>query len=142
MGIENVLKRQYNQQAVYWGNPQNDGQGGFTYDAPVEIACRWEEMRQVVTDNKGNEITSRAVIFVPQDLNEEGMLFLGTLDDLYDLESESSAEVLNDPRTFFSDHPTAQIYTIKRFQKVPCLGSTTDFLRKAYLTPSLSFGGF
>jgi hypothetical protein len=137
MSINTLLIRSLKQTAVYWGTPVNDGEGGFTFADPIEIACRWENINQVVTDSKGNEITSRAVVFVLQDLDEEGMLYLGTLEDLYDsLDLESSAGSLPNPMTIEG------AWIIKRFQKTPSLGSTTDFLRKAYLTPSLSFGGF
>ena len=46
-GIEKVAKRFCVETAVYWGNPQNDGYGGFTFDTPVEIKCRWEEKSEV-----------------------------------------------------------------------------------------------
>ena len=129
MGIISVLERQYKQDAVYWGNPQSDGSGGFTFDDPVEIKCRWEDIKQIVTDKKGNEIASRAVIYVKQDLDEEGMIYLGTLDDL-----TSAMEI--DPKE------VENAFIIKRFAKVPSLHSSTEFVRAAYLTPSLSFGGF
>jgi hypothetical protein len=129
MGITSLLTRQCKQVAVYWGNPVNDGEGGFTFDDPVELYCRWEEMKQVVTDNKGVEVSSRAVVYLLQDVDEEGMLYLGRLTDL------SSAEE-GDPKT------VEGAYIIKRFEKTPALGSTTVFVRRAYLTPSLSFGGF
>jgi hypothetical protein len=86
-------------------------------------------MSQLVADNKGDAITSRACVYVKEDLDEEGMLYLGTLDDL-----NSDTEL--DPKSVDG------AYFIKRFEKSPVLGSTTEFLRKAYLTPSLSFGGF
>ena len=129
MGIESMIARNCSSVAVYWGNPVNDGEGGFTFDDPVEIACRWEETIQVTTDNKGNEVTSRAVIYITQDVDEEGMLYLGTLDNL-----DSGQE--EDPKTIQG------AWIIKRFVKTPALNSSTAFLRKAYLTPSLSFGGF
>jgi hypothetical protein len=86
-------------------------------------------MHQIITDAKGTEMTSRALVFLTQDVDEEGMLFLGTLDDLDSADEENPMSV-------------NEAYIIKRFQKTPALGSTTVFLRKAYLTPSLSFGGF
>ena len=103
--------------------------GGHTFDSPIELAVRWEEMSQLVTDNKGEAITSRAVVYVKQDLDEQGMLYLGELADL-----NSDGE--SDPKSVDG------AYYIKRFEKSPVLGSATEFLRKAYLTPSLSFGGF
>jgi hypothetical protein len=63
------------------------------------------------------------------------MIYLGTLDSLYDI-ADSSAAAVDDPKVF------SNTWIIKRFVKTPALHSTTIFLRKAYLTPSLSFGGF
>ena len=135
-GIEQLMARTCNQTAVYWGNPVNDGYGKNIFDDPVEIDCRWEEMLQVVIDDKGNEITSRAVVYLTQDVDYEGILYLGTLEDLYETVLESSLGGLDDPMAI------ENIFIIKRFEKKPVLGSTSVFLRKAYLTPSLSFGGF
>jgi len=129
MSIAGVIARNCPQTAVYWGTPVNDGTGGKTFADPVEIACRWEETIQVMLDTKGVETTSRAVVFVTQDVDEEGILYLGTLDDL---DSDEEA----DPMTITG------AYSIKRFTKTPSLGSTTDFRRAAFVTPALSFGGF
>jgi len=129
-----MIKRQCKQVCVYWGSPTEDGFGGKTFADPVEIYCRWEDMHQIVTDAKGAEVTSRALVFVLQDVDEEGYLYLGTLDDLYD-DAESSAGAIDNPASIEG------AYIIKRFQKTPDLKGI-GYLRKAYLTPSLSFGGF
>jgi hypothetical protein len=126
MGIIDVISSKYTQVAVYWGNPISDGEGGHSFDSPIELSVRWEEMSQIVADSKGNELTSRATVYVNQDLDEEGMLFFGTLNDL------DSDEVR--PKSL------SKAYYIRRFERSPILGSTNQFLRKAYLTPSLSFG--
>jgi hypothetical protein len=134
--METFIASKCNQKCVYWPSPANDGEGGFTFDDSIELDCRWEEMTQLTTDSKGNAITSRAVVFLTQDVDEEGMLYLGTLESLYDnYATESSGGGVNDPKTI------PGTYFIKRFQKTPNLQGT-EFLRKAYLTPSLSFGGF
>ena len=129
MSIAGVIARNCPQTAVYWGTPVNDGTGGKTFADPVEISCRWEETIQVMLDAKGVETTSRAAVYLTQDVDEEGMIFLGTLDDL-----DSDEE--DDPMT------ATGVHTIKRFSKTPSLGSTTDFRRVAFVTPALSFGGF
>ena len=126
MTISSLLARTCKDVCVYWASPVPDGFGGYTFAEGVELSCRWEEMSQIVSDNQGNQITSRAVVYVLQDVDEEGMLYHGTLDDL---DSDP------DPKTVDG------AYVIKRFQKSPALGSTTDFTRKVFLTPSLSFGG-
>ena len=126
MSIDQMIEKKCVEICVYWANPVPDGEGSYTYDSPIEIACRWEAMSQIVTDNKGEQITSRAVVYVTQDVDEDGMLFFGSLDDL------DSDDVV--PKT------VEKAYYIKRFEKKPLLGSSTQFLRKAYLTPSLSFG--
>jgi hypothetical protein len=137
MSITGLFARTCNQTAVYWGSPVNDGTGGKTFAEPVEIACRYEDMTQIVTDAKGVESTSRAVVYLLQDVDEEGYLYLGTLESLYDAYAdESSAGDIVNPSGITG------AYVIKRFQKTPVLGNASEFLRKAYLTPSLSFGGF
>lgn len=136
MTIQEVIARNCTDTCVYWSNPVEDGYGGKIFNDPVELDCRWENINQVVADTKGAEITSRALVFVTQDVEEEGMLYHGTLDDLYDSNAtDSSAGEVNNPMTIEG------AYIIKRFQKTPSL-SGDGFLRKAYLTPSLSFGGF
>jgi hypothetical protein len=129
MGIIGIIGKRFKQTTVYWEKTGNDGQGGSLFANPEERVCRWEQIGQLVTGNEGNVMNCRAVIYLKEDVAEEGMLFLGTLDDL-------TQEQENNPTTV----PTA--YVIKRFEKDPVLGSCTQFLRKAYLTPSLSFGGF
>jgi hypothetical protein len=124
MAIDKFIKKVCVQTAVYWGNPRDDGYGGMVFDEPIELTppngVRWEETTQKVSDGKGNEIISKAQILVNQDLDEQGYLFLGTLDEL-----DSEGEV--DPKT------VEGAYEIKRFDKTPMIKSTTVFVRKAYL---------
>ena len=117
------------QTAVYWGNPQEDGYGGKTYDAPVEISCRWEEGGEVMRDvnriqnqfSPGEEFIPQATVYVLQDLDTYGRLYLGTLDDLDSADQENPEDV-------------EEAYEIKKFLKIPAFRSTTIFLRKALLS--------
>lgn len=111
--------RNLNQKCVYWGGPTPDGYGGFDYDDPEELDCRWVNTNQVIIDAKGREMVCRATVQVNQDLDEEGMLYLGELDDL-----DSAEEVA--PETI------AAAYQIKRFDKIPTMRGT-KFFRMAYL---------
>ena len=112
MGIENLIARLCTQTAVYWGSPVADGYGGKTLADPVEISCRWEdrvEKISIVTASRlGEEIVSKAQVFVTEDVEELGWLFLGDLDDL---DSDEEA----DPMTVDG------AYEIKRFDKTPVL---------------------
>jgi len=126
MSIISMIIRNCKQTAVYWGNPVNDGMGGFTFDDPVEIACRWENINEIFIAPNGDELVAKSIIYVLQDVDHEGCLYLGTLDDLLESDGESIGELVP------SEIEGAQI--IKRFDKIPVLGSTTEFLRKVYLT--------
>lgn len=119
MGIESLYRRVCKQTAVYWGAPTENGYGGFTYDDPVEIAVRWENKTEVITDSKGQEQVSKAEIFLTQDIDEQGMLFLGTLDDLDSAEED-------DPTTVNG------AYVVMKFEKIPDMAGR-EFTRKAYL---------
>ena len=103
-----------NQTAVYWGNPQNDGEGGYTYDDPVEIDCRWVEISEIKKDANGEEFMSKAEVQVKQDLVKNGILFLGDLDDLDSSQEEDPASVQD-------------AFPIKIFEKVPTLKQTRYF---------------
>jgi hypothetical protein len=114
------------QDCVYWSTPVENGYGGKTFADPIEIKCRWEDKLQLIRLDDGNQISSRAIVYVLQELDEEGYLYLGTLDDLDSTEEDDPTSI------------TEGAYTIKKFEKSPVLGSTTQFAYKAWLTPLLT----
>lgn len=120
MGIETTLAKLCKQIAVYWGNPVSNGSNGFTFDDPVEINCRWEDKKELIQDTQGNEIVSTATVFVLQDLDELGYLYLGTLDDF------ESSGIGDDPKNTYGS------FQIKRFNKIPSL-KRNEYIRKVYL---------
>lgn len=126
MSIANYVERLCEQTAVYWGNPQDDGKGGFTYDNPVEIKCRWEDGTEVIsTEDKGKvrELVSKAQVWVLQDVDEEGYLYLGTLDseDALDSAEEDDPSIVDGA------------YRIRVFEKTPVMRRSDEFIRKVYL---------
>ena len=136
MGIGSMITNNLLQTAVYWGSPKEDGYGGVTYADPVEISCRWEDRQQIIGTITGNQIVgfqnmSRAVVYVDRDLDVDGWHMLGTLDDLTDSSGDSSGE-------YYDPQQLSSAFIIKRFEKMPALHSTTEFIRTAYLTPWLT----
>jgi hypothetical protein len=127
-GITRLLNRTLKQKAVYWGSPVNRGDNFFTYADPIEILCRWEEKTQLIKDwdGKGREFECVAMVYVLQDLDRHGILMLGTLADL-DSSGDSSGD-------FYDPTLEPYAYEIKQFEKIPSLGSTTEFVRIAYLS--------
>jgi hypothetical protein len=125
MGIERVIQKFCVQTAVYWGSPQEDGMGGFTFDDPVELApptngVMWSEKAQLVVTAGGAEETSDAEILVCSDLDMDGYLYLGELADLSD-EEKADPMLVNGARQIISK------------SKTPMVFSTTEFVRKVYL---------
>lgn len=114
----NFIKRMCQQKAVYWKPDGYDGRGGYTFDKPVEIDCRWNDTREILQDNNGDEIVTNAEVLVLQDVEEKGMLKLGTLDDLNSFEE--------------TDPVKTGAYEIKRFRKIPSIDGK-NFKRKAFL---------
>lgn len=119
MGIADFIASKCTQPIVYWGNPVNDGYGGYTWDDPVEIKGRWEEVTEVIMGSDGKEIISQARVFLTQEVDEEGAMWLGSLDDL------DSA-----PRP--DDSSVAGLYIVA-FSRLPALGSSTMTTYKAHL---------
>jgi hypothetical protein len=114
-----VFTSQLGQTAVYWGNPVNDGQGGYTFDTGVDIDVRWEDTQEMFIDDKGRESVSRAVVFVSRDVVVGGYLYLGALADLASAEDGDPLAV-------------SAAYEIRKFDKIPSVDATR-FTRRAWL---------
>ena len=76
------------QTCTYWAPGTPDGFGGFTWPAPDELACRWDERITMVRDGNGVERVSNATVLVVDKVDADGMLYLGQL--------ESSGELPDD----------------------------------------------
>jgi len=129
MGIETFINQVCKQIAVYWGNPVADGYGGYSYDDPEEIYCRWSDEKQLFEADDGTQQVSKAILYLVEDVDMNGLLYLGELDDL-DTSEEDSDGAWHSPETNIE----TGLCIIKKFTKVPALRSTTEFVRKAYLT--------
>lgn len=118
MSTPAFIKRLLTQTVVYWANPVNDGANGFTYDAPVELAARCEHKVELVVTEMGEEILSKAHIYMDQEVDEGEYIYLGTLDAL------ESSPVPSD---------TEKAMRVLAFEKIPQLGKSDSFIYKAYL---------
>jgi hypothetical protein len=125
MGIETFIQNALKQKAVYWGNPVNDGTNNFTFDTPVEIDCRWQDKAVLFVGANGEQDVSRSIIYTIDDLVLNGYLYLGTLDELYDV-AESSAYELN-PKEIDN------AFIIKNIDKSPSMNIIDNYTRKVYL---------
>lgn len=70
-----------NQVATYWAPLGPDGFGGVLFDLPIVIACRWQDQRDLVRNNVGQEVVSSAVVYPEMPLQDKGYLVLGDVTD-------------------------------------------------------------
>ena len=56
-------------QATVWKNPVSDSYGGFTFDTPILINCRWQDKNQLYIDSNGREAVSKSIIWLNPDDN-------------------------------------------------------------------------
>jgi len=122
MSIATYIEKMCVQTLVYWAAPTDDGYGGFTFSAPVELKCRWQEKAQLLGKADETVIISRAIIYVLQDVDLDELMWLGELTDL-------TPTQLAEPRSI----PDMTI--IKRFEKSPAIKSNVEFLRKVTVSP-------
>lgn len=130
------------QTAVYWANPRPDGYGGYIYDYPVEIACRWDENIQLIRSSNGEEVVSKAQLLITQDVDEGGVVYLGELSDLdltgvvWNSEDGITWNSINDVLwVSLGVQPghAAGAWKILSVTKTPLFQSTDEFVRMAYL---------
>lgn len=125
MSIENFIKRVCWQDCVYWGSPVEDGYGGKTFADPVEIKCRWEDKVRLLVAATGAETESKATVLVTQELDEQGYLYLGTLDSLDD--SGQDSDFLLNPKNI------EDAFEIIAKDKIPMVRPSTVFVNTVYL---------
>ncbi len=109
----------HQQTAVYWSTPSPDGTGGYTFATPVEIPCKWEDVQKKFIDADGDEVVSSSAVYLGQDVEIGGWLFLGDLDDISSADEDSPGAV-------------SGAKEIRSFSKIPNFNAT-DFQRKAML---------
>lgn len=84
--MRRFLDRLARQTAVYWESTGNDGFGGSTFAAPIEIQVRWEEGNEY-NPSKDSEnaqpVTSQTKkIIYKEALTKNSYLYLGSLTDI------------------------------------------------------------
>lgn len=73
--------RHLNQTLTYWAPSAvatTDLYGKPTFSAPVQLSCRWEDRTEQLKDKKGEEFISKSRIFLNDDVDLDGYVFLGT----------------------------------------------------------------
>ncbi len=112
------IQRMLIHKAVYWQRTGPDGHGGSEYADPIEIDCRWDEIKELIQAENGREITSNAQVLVNQDMSENDMLYFGELSEL-----DSDQE---------DDPDSAGAYRIKSFRKIASINGRF-YKKMAYL---------
>jgi len=118
MGAPAWVKRLLNQTLVYWGNPVSDGYNGWTFDDPIEILGRCEYANDMVLTEKGDEVVSKAHVYLDATIQEGGYLYLG---ELADLDSAPIPSTVNGSMRIIAQ------------ATIPALINSTETLTKAYL---------
>lgn len=81
MAVPYFVRKHLLQTMVYWANPVSNGEGGFTFDDPIEIQARCEFRNELVRTETNEEAVSRARIYLSQVVQNGEYLYLGTLED-------------------------------------------------------------
>jgi len=89
------FSRLLRQTITYWEPDSTDVYGNTSWDAGVEIKARWEEKTENVLNADGENVASRAVVYVDgdQSIEVDGRMFLG-------VKSELTAAQIPDPDSY------------------------------------------
>jgi len=111
-----IISKMRKQKAIYWAPTGNDGYGDDGFQAPVEIQCRWQDVKDLIKTATGEEQISNSLVFPDRVVVEDGYLKLGEL---------STSTLLN-PREDDAAFP------VLHFEQIPNL-KNTETLYKARL---------
>ena len=112
-----IIKKMRRQKAVWWArSAAPDAYGAFTFSAPVEIDCRWDDQAVEFMDGKGQNLVSNSVVYPDRILSVGDRLRRGSL----------GGGLPGDPLTL------TDTFSIKRFDQTPNF-KATETLYTAYL---------
>lgn len=89
--LPNAFPEFLNQVCVYWRKGAVDGFGSSSFAAGVDMACRWENHRQLSQSANGDQIKTSCKVNPEGQVYEGDYLFLGSIASL-------TAEQIADPR--------------------------------------------
>lgn len=124
--IENVVKLFTKQKCVLWGNPVSDKKGGWTFDAPIEIDCRWEDKEELKDQYDGNIVSSQTKVMVNIDVKRMSYMMNTTLSQLQTLATTNGYDI-NNPKEF------SDAFVVIQFEKIPMVFRNDDFVRTCFL---------
>lgn len=108
-----IIKKMRKQTAVWWERSTlPDAYGKYTYAAPLQIECRWDDSAVEYRNQQGQAVLSSATVYVDRVMKIGDMLMRG------DWESDTA----DDP----TDEPTA--FEIQRFDQNPNIKATETLL--------------
>lgn len=81
-----VMTRARRQHAIWWARSTKDRFGRYSFAAPVEVDCRWDDAAVEFLDPRGEKQTSRALVYpdcvmLPGDRLKRGALESDTPED-------------------------------------------------------------
>ena len=62
-----MISEALNQKATLWKPEGTDAFGEPDWSDPIHLMVRWEDKKEVVKDDEGNEVTSNAIIYTKQE---------------------------------------------------------------------------
>ena len=107
------------QNAVYWAPSLSgpDSHGQPQYEPPVQLKVRWEDTNELYVAVTGEQQTSRAKVYVGQDVEPGGVIMLGALEDVTDIDRPKS---------------NSNAWEIRSFAKTPNM-KVTEYLRTVFV---------
>jgi hypothetical protein len=104
--------------AVWWAREDPDGYGGYYWDDPVEVSCRWIATTEMVKTQTGEEVQATAKVFLAADIAVGDRLFLGDIDDITSASGSPASK--------------ADSWEVIRFDKIPDI-TGGEHLRRAWV---------
>ncbi len=88
-------KRHMRDTATWWRRRpgEYDREGRPQFDAPVQIACRWEDRSELFRDDQGNEVTARSVVYPDRSLSNGDYLKKGEDTTASPLDAAGAAQI-------------------------------------------------
>lgn len=95
-----IITRMRKHRAVWFKSSGISQNGQETFDGPVEIRCRWDDVAETYTLPDGNEAVSKSIVYVDRVMSVNDILVRGPLTEDIDKSDPLNNKMVSRIRQF------------------------------------------
>lgn len=122
-----LLEDMLTHKVCYWAPKRASHSGQQLFEVVVELNARWEDRNEMFLDKMGNQQISRSRVYLNEDVEVLGVLWLSSK-----LASDPDGSAISELTNAFEPFENEGAFEIRKFDKIPDIDGE-EYVRRALL---------